>query len=98
MRPLGQIAFTFRSPYLPAREPLRWARPLGRATLAEGEVIAVRQVESIGAGEAALVSLVSELTNEKKKPLSASSGWSTNEKKRVERALFQRVVHSLHAR
>ena len=33
---------------------------------ADGEVIAVRPVESIGAGEAALVSLVSELTNEQR--------------------------------
>jgi len=33
---------------------------------ADGEVIAVRSVESIGAGEAALVSLVSEFTNEQR--------------------------------
>ena len=33
---------------------------------ADGEVIAVRPVESIGAGEEALVSLVSELTNEQR--------------------------------
>ena len=33
---------------------------------ADGEVIAVRPVESIGAGEAALVNLVGELTNEQR--------------------------------
>src|SRR3954454_11004640 len=33
---------------------------------ADGEVIAVRPVESIGAGEEALVSLVSEFTNEQR--------------------------------
>ena len=60
----------------------------------DGEVIAVRPVGSIGAGEEALVSLVSEFTTSSARPLSASSGWSTNDSPRAERALFCRVVHS----